>query len=89
MRRVASISSLVPPLLALHAYDVPPSTPSSPLVLETSTVPLPCHTQVMFVSVEYGDLSLLQLMTNTLHALPVLQVSIKVRARYSRPLPPS
>lgn len=36
---------------------------------------------VLFVSVEYGDLSLLQLMTNTLHALPVLQVSAKVRAR--------
>ncbi|KIY96543.1 hypothetical protein MNEG_11420 [Monoraphidium neglectum] len=40
-------------------------------------------TEVMFVSVEYGDLSLLQLMTNTLHALPVLQVSIKgKRYRY-------
>jgi hypothetical protein len=35
---------------------------------------------VMFVSVEYGSLSLLQLMTNTLHALPVLQVAAKVRA---------
>ncbi|KAI8463126.1 MAG: hypothetical protein J3K34DRAFT_527256, partial [Monoraphidium minutum] len=39
--------------------------------------------EVLFVSVEYSDLSLLQLMTNTLHALPVLQVSVKgKRYRY-------
>jgi hypothetical protein len=32
----------------------------------------------MFVAIEYSSLSLLQLMTNTLHALPVLQVAVHV-----------
>jgi hypothetical protein len=40
-------------------------------------------TDVRFVSVEYSDLTLLQLMTNTLHALPVLQVTTRgKRYRY-------
>jgi len=41
---------------------------------------------VLFLAVEYSDLTLLQLMTNTLHALPVLQVHSRgKRYRYRGP----
>jgi hypothetical protein len=49
------------------------SLPTAPL--------LPPRVQVSFVEVEYRDMSLMGLMTHGLHALPVLQVSHKVRPR--------
>ncbi|WIA37277.1 hypothetical protein OEZ86_014218 [Tetradesmus obliquus] len=36
---------------------------------------------VRFVSVGYSDMSLMQLMSHGLHALPVLQVNARVNAR--------